>query len=146
MTAVDISKVAMHWMQIWSPDSDVAWVVADVTCLPFAPAAFDAVVDKSMSDTLFFRNQSQHRCALVTAFWREVDRVLSGQGTYINISSRKSVPWQRDFFSEDAWDEIPSEMAVSPEAETCKDSKKEQARWGRERSSTCWIHSFLKIV
>jgi len=119
-----------------------------VTQLPFCNSIFDAVLDKGTSDTLFFRNANTHRCALVTAMWREVARVLRADGVYINITPRMRVPWQRDLFPVDqGWLGAREAFTFDPEQlESCLQLKLEDPRRGQERKETVYVHTHRRTT
>ena len=153
-------------MQRRTPGSGPTFLVGDVTQLPFCNSIFDAVIDKGTSDTLFFRNANTHRCALVTAMWREVARVLRADGVYINITPRMRVPWQRDLFPVDqGWLGAREAFTFDPEQlESCLQLKLEvhqpapsdwqltcccvakDPRRGQERKETVYVHTHRRTT
>jgi len=121
-------------------------MVGDVTRMPFRCRSFDTVLDKGTSDTLFFRNANKYRCALVTAMWSEVERVLGDEGVYVNITPRQRVPWLKELFPpEKGWERERIDFTFDPEQlENCLQLKLEDPRKGQERKETVFVHTYRR--
>jgi len=142
VTAVDISEVVIRDM---AQHEGPTWLVADVTDLPFNSNAFDVVLDKGTSDTLFFRVKRRFRCALVSSMWREVMRVLGPHGLYVNVTPRKAVPWQREVFLEACWEYQMEKVNEFQQKVIEECGKLEDQATGRKKKDAVYVHIFQRL-
>ena len=100
VTSIDFSEVVIQEMQSRHPEME--WELMDMTQMSYPGGSFDAVVDKGSLDALMSED-SEAVSLKASAFFAEINRVLTDSGVYLLVSLGQEHILQAlfDFFSEE---------------------------------------------